>query len=127
MVAHHRARFEWSRIANCSQLLHRESIDGRGTGGVGRHCSFMVVRASDVLEPLVGVGARLELGYADARAVELTHSDWSVPSSPVYGIMSVVHTIGNGSPSRPSAGMIFGRSSTNNLCFRSAYLGSSGP
>ena len=74
-------------------------------------------------------------GYAHAWNLEMpTHEQlnsptvyWVEPSSAVYGIRSVVQMIGNGSPSRPSAGMIFGRSSSNSLRFRSANFGSFGP
>jgi len=53
--------------------LHVEGLDGSDARGVGHHGRLREVGALAVVDPLVGVGARLELGDADARAVELAH------------------------------------------------------
>ena len=84
------------------------------------------ILALDVLDPLVRVGARLELGDAHARAVEL--ADGVLVLAVVIRVRDQVRRPDDRErlASSPRAGRIFGRSSSNSLRFSSANFGSSG-
>merc|ERR1712146_579583 len=99
-----------NRQVSVGRVFRAESLDGGCTSGVSNHRCLHKVSTLDIGETLVWVGARLELGDTDARAVELANR---------VRILAVVVRVWNQvrrphdrerSPSRPSAGMIFGKS-----------------